>query len=104
MRNIVIAKGEHYHIYNRGNGKQDIFRHRDDYARFLLALLVCQFPECGVKRMESAVRRFLQHLVLEETELDLRGRYADLVCFTLMPNHFHAIVHEREEGGIARYM
>lgn len=31
-------------------------------------------------------------------------RYVKLECFTLMPNHFHLLVHEIKEGGIAKYM
>ena len=31
-------------------------------------------------------------------------RYVELVGFALMPNHFHLIVQEKKEGGIARYM
>jgi len=103
MRSVVIAKGEHYHIYNRGNGKRDIFRSDDDRTRFLIALLLYQFPG-SVSQMSRTTRRYVKHLVLDTSEVDLRGRYADLVCFTLMPNHFHAIMYEREEGGIARYM
>jgi putative transposase len=33
-----------------------------------------------------------------------KNRYVDLVAFTLMPNHFHLIVYEKEESGISRYM
>ena len=33
-----------------------------------------------------------------------KERIVDLVCFALMPNHFHLLVREKEEGGISRYM
>jgi len=34
----------------------------------------------------------------------LRFRYAELVNFCLMPNHFHLIVRELKEGGISKFM
>ena len=32
------------------------------------------------------------------------SRHVELVGFVLMPNHFHLILHELEEGGISKYM
>lgn len=34
----------------------------------------------------------------------LKNRYVELVEFCLMPNHYHLIVREVKEGGIATYM
>lgn len=34
----------------------------------------------------------------------VKKRYVQLISFTLMPNHFHLIVHELEESGTAQYM
>jgi putative transposase len=33
-----------------------------------------------------------------------KNRYVELVNISLMPNHFHLLVKEIEEGGISRYM
>lgn len=103
MRNITITPGEYYHIYNRGNNKQDIFYSDDDRARFLTALLLHQYP-VEVPQIGRIARRYVKHLVFDTSSLTLRNPYAELVCFTLMPNHFHAIIHERKAGGIAQYM
>lgn len=103
MRSITIAPGEYYHIYNRGNDKRDIFHSDDDRVRFLIALLLFQCPG-PVPQFSRVVQRYVQHLVLDTSILELRDRYAELICFMLMPNHFHAIVHERRDGGIAQYM
>jgi putative transposase len=34
----------------------------------------------------------------------ITGRFVELTSFCLMPNHFHLLVKEVEENGIARYM
>ncbi|PIU99599.1 MAG: hypothetical protein COS58_01470 [Candidatus Tagabacteria bacterium CG03_land_8_20_14_0_80_41_22] len=46
MRKIKIVPGEYYHIYNRGNNKQNIFLDNRDWARFLFLILYFQSPEC----------------------------------------------------------
>ena len=34
----IFVEGEYYHIYNRGNGKQNIFIDQQDYLNFLKRL------------------------------------------------------------------
>ncbi len=60
-----------YHIYNQGNNRQKIFFSRDNYLFFL-------------KKMRTHI---LPH--------------ADLLCYCLMPNHFHWMVYVRQEGCFA---
>lgn len=101
MQTIAFAPGEYYHIYNRGNRKQDIFRNDEDRFRFLLALLLFQHPETPTQ-FSRTVRNFVRHSVLDIP--DMGRRLAGLVAFVLMPNHFHCIVHEAVPNGISRYM
>jgi len=37
-RRVPFAPGQYYHIYNRGSGRQPIFRERDNYL-FVLRLV-----------------------------------------------------------------
>lgn len=57
-----------YHIYNQGNNKQKIFFQERNYRFFL-----------------GKMREFLLPLV-------------DILCYCLMPNHFHWLVHTRPEA------
>ncbi len=108
MRNIKIAPGEHYHVFNRGVGKQIIFHDKIDYTRFLFLVLHFQssvtFSQIG--RLSKKFLHDVQHSVLDrEVEQDIiKNRSVELVGFCLMPNHFHLIVKELDEGGIAMYM
>lgn len=42
MRKTPIAKGEYYHIFNRGNNKQTIFLDKRDKVRFLFLIIYFQ--------------------------------------------------------------
>lgn len=107
MRKTLISPGEYYHILNRGNDKQNIFRDDRDRIRFLFLLLYLQgkdpFPNAG-----RIVTHFVRHRVFnigpEMIKKITDEKQTELVAFTLMPNHFHLLVGEKGEGGIARYM
>ena len=106
MRNIKISPGEYYHIYNRGVNKQIIFRDLADYKRFLFLILYFQSPE-KIEQINRYAKDFLdvQHSVLDKISKDIKvKRLVELNLFCLMNNHFHLIVREVKEGGIARYM
>lgn len=110
-RATPFVRGEYYHVFNRGNSKQDIFSEDNDYARFLIALMLFQAPPT-VRAPLNNIRRHVRHLVqsqaLNITEEGVRAllkrRYVHLVAFALMPNHFHCIVQELTANGTSMYM
>ena len=59
---------EQYHIYNRGNNHQPIFFNDDNYLFFLKKIKTQIVPYC------------------------------DLLCWCLMPNHFHLIINANEHS------
>lgn len=105
MRNIKIAPGEYYHIFNRGMSKQLIFHDDRDRRRFLFLILYFQSPTV-FQKISRSIKLFVQHSVLDIdiTKEIVKKRFVELNSFCLMPNHFHLIVKEVEENGIARYM
>jgi len=109
MRIEKIVIGSYYHIFLRGNNKRDIFHDDKDYIRFIFLLLFSQSPLCIARgNVGHYVSQYTRHSVFsirKKTVEDLvKNRYVELVNFTLMPNHFHLTVYEKDENGIARYM
>ena len=107
MRNVKLAEGEHYHLYNRGNRGQGIFLDESDYARFLFLILYCQSP-VPVTNIGHRVKLYVKHKqfsLYDVLRADIaKRRYVELVNFCLMPNHFHLTVAQKEKDGIAKYM
>jgi len=103
IRNGLLAPGEYYHICNRGVNKQVIFHDIGDYYRFLFLIIYFQssttFPQ-----LNRLVKEFVQHPMLDIGEDVIKKRTVELVAFCIMPNHFHLILKEVEEGGISSYM
>ena len=109
MRKIKIAPGEYYHICNRGINRQIIFHDNRDYLRFLFLLVYFQ-SSLKIDHLSRVLDEFSkalgQHRVLAtgyESEI-LKKRTIELVSFCLMPNHFHLIIKELKNDGIASYM
>ncbi len=107
MRKIKISPGEYYHIYNRGVGKQNIFFNKRDHVRFLLSIIYFQ-SLTTLNNPGLFVTNYIEHSVFNISEKvrqkTLAERTVELHSFCLMPNHFHLLLYEKEEGGIARYM
>lgn len=96
-RAFAFAPGEFYHVYNRGTEKRNIFSSRADYDRFLALLYLCN--------QASVVHLQLQGRTLKEILGKREGEpLVEIVAYCLMPNHFHLLVRELEEGGLSKFM
>ncbi len=102
MRNLEIATNEHYHVFNRGVGKQVIFHDLGDYTRFLFLILHFQFSQKvehlsrAVKEFSRSIGNFGQHSVLANE--GKKAKSVELVSFCIMPSHFHLLLKELEEN------
>ncbi len=100
-----IITGEYYHVFNRGNDGQLLFHERRDYARFLFLILYSQFP-ITFHQISRNVTHYIKKGTFNIKSNKINSlkelRYVDFVGFTLMPNHFHLLLKERQEGGIAK--
>ena len=86
LRNIDFLPNEFYHIYNRGNGKSKIFLDKEDYARFIKILYICNSENKFVFR-ESIIKKGIDAWDFERGE-----RLIDIGAWVLMPNHFHILM------------
>lgn len=90
--------GEWYHCYNRGVDKRTVFEDAGDYNRFMLLLFLGNGSEpIHVANLKD---RNL-HPVLDDTSIECGEPLVEIGAYTLIPNHFHLILKEIVEGGIA---
>ena len=99
-RKIEISIDEFYHGYNRGSEKREIFTCPADYERFLALLYLANSKE------PFSFRDIARGLASGRGLFDYdRGEtLVDIGVHCLMPNHFHLLLHEKEEGGISKFM
>jgi putative transposase len=94
IRKVSFVPGEFYHIYNRGNSKQIIFHDKQDYERFLSLLY-------AVNTKQNIVFRLV---IGDMYKFDRKERLVSIGGYCLMPNHFHLILTEVEDGSISNFM
>ncbi len=94
-RVIPFANGEYYHIFNRGVAKMQIYLDAFYYRQFLNTTLYYQI--LGPKPRFSLFKK--QPIILNN-----KKNLVDIVCYCLMPNHFHFLLCQREEGGITEFV
>ncbi len=95
QRKIALVESEFYHVYNRGNSKQIIFKDGADYDRFQKLLYVMNSEENVTFRFVSKKNMY---------QYDRGSLLVNIGSYCLMPNHFHILLTPLVEHGIQIFM
>lgn len=95
-RIIPFATGYYYHIYNRGVEKRSIFENSRDYGRFIKTIKYYQ-----VEGPKPKLSKFLNSSTFK---LELNKKIVEIICYCLMPNHFHLLIKQLQDGGITEFI
>lgn len=103
-RKIPLVTDQYYHVLNRGIASQPIFCSKRDYQRALEAIFYYQNKTVPMK-----YSKFLRLAIKQRAEilenLKAQGRYwVEIICYCLMPNHFHLLLKQLAGGGISKFM
>ena len=109
MRKTHFAKDNIYHVYNRGVEKRNVFMNDNDRWRFLQALFLFNNSETSHKLLWDLERMHqrVNFKVIKDyikTQNTVRQPLVRILADCLMPNHYHFILEELEEGGITKFM
>ncbi len=94
-RQYSFALNEFYHLYNRGNSKQVIFKDQYDYQHFIQLLFISNGTKRYVFRDASAEGLF---------EFERGESLVAIGAYCLMPNHFHLLLTPLIEGGVSKFI
>lgn len=103
-RNIPLVNDQIYHIVNRGVASQPVFLNQKDYLRALEILFYYQNQE--TPQRYSFILRLP---VKQRTEIldGLRRKknfLVEIIAYCLMPNHFHLLLKQIKDHGIAIFL
>jgi len=112
MKRPVFATGEVYHVFNRGVEKRNIFLNQKDYFRFIHDLyefndinpafnLGFHFDNYGRLKQVKLTKSDFASLVGGGKR---RKPLVEILCFCLMPNHYHLLLRQLVNGGITQFM
>ena len=85
-RRTPFVVGEYYHIYNRGNSKQNIFLDNEDYDRFVKLLYLCNSTKSINFRDDIIDQK------IDAWDFDIGDNLVSIGAWVLMPNHFHIYI------------
>ncbi|MCX6816874.1 MAG: transposase [Candidatus Beckwithbacteria bacterium] len=103
-REDPLVTGEIYHVINRGVASMPIFNDNRYYRRFLETALYYQHYQQSMRysyfsRLPQSVRaEYL--LKLNES----KKYFVEIICYCLMPNHFHFLLKQVNDKGISEFM
>lgn len=104
----IYTENSFYHIYNRGVEKRKIFIDQQDCSVFLSYLKDYLTPK-DVKGLKQSLaskdssapekNKALKMLSLRNFSSEI-----DLLCYVLMPNHFHLLIRQKSYNSIDHFM
>ncbi|HEY4493199.1 MAG TPA: transposase [Candidatus Paceibacterota bacterium] len=98
MNRGPIVTGEYYHVFNHGVEGSNVFNEPHEFFRFLLGMKLFNSQE-----PIDSIRAYFES-GKDKNELPSRKRLVDIVCYCLNPNHYHMVLKQLRDGGIAEFM
>lgn len=92
---VPLLNNEIYHVFNRGIDKRDVYIDKSDTLRFYQSLNFFNTVEPTIN-FDSAKVQIKLHSV--------QNKLVNIKAYALLPNHFHLIIEQIDEGGISEFM
>jgi putative transposase len=91
-----FVTGEIYHIYNRGVERRNIVQNDKDRFRFIHDLF--EFND------KAPTLNVGYHHTAKTTPRRTRKLLVEILCFCIMPNHYHFLIKQLVDNGITLFM
>ena len=96
IRTTPLVENEYYHIYNRGNSKQIIYKDKYDYERFVGLLYACN--------SSNSLRVWNINYSDSIFNFKRDEQLVAIGAYVLMPNHFHILLTPLVPNGASQFM
>jgi len=96
IRKVSLVDEEYYHIYNRGNNKQNIFIDDEDRDRFVKLLYLCNSTK-KINFKEDIVQA-----KINAWDFKIDNCLVVIGAWVLMPNHFHLYLKALPKQGFGK--
>jgi putative transposase len=95
VRKIPFVNGEYYHVLNRGVAQMAFFNEARNYKQFIKTMLYYQ--------IENPKPR-LSYFSPESNLLNADKKIVEIICYCLIPNHFHFLLKQLREKGVTEFI
>lgn len=103
-RKVILAQNEIYHIFNRGVARMPVFRRPSEFLRYIELIEYCHFANTPVSFSIYNKRPLVQRQEIMQSLYIENNLRVEILAFCLMPNHFHFVLRQITEHGIAQFI
>lgn len=104
MRKEPFSVGSYVHILKRGAKRSKIVRDDDDRWRFLKLLRYLNDDNVPRNWDREITNLHISSGFVRPAHWPKPTPYVSILAYCLMDNHFHILLQERTEGGVAKFM
>lgn len=97
QRRIILATGETYHIFNRSLHQAPLFMDKREFTVFLAAMNY-------YRQLKPPIKFSLYRQQPHKYKVDFKEVLVKIIAYCLMPDHYHFILTQLEEGGIRAFI
>lgn len=103
-RRDVFVNGNIYHIFNKTIDEKPIFKAEIIASRWLSLLLYYRSRKADIRysrfiRLSDSIREQKMGKILDEKYFKV-----EILCYCLMPNHFHLLIKQKYDKGIISFV
>lgn len=103
-RKYPLVAGKIYHVFNRGITNLATFNTPSEYKRAILALDYYNNSSNKLKFSRFLSQTDRQRRFYLENIKGIAEPQVDIICYCLMPNHFHLLLLQKQDVGISNYL
>ena len=103
FRKIVFRNEQIYHVFNRGVERRTVFTNRKELEREKQLIKFYRHKDIPIRFSQVMNQpEEIKNKILEK--LYRTNQQVDIISYCLMPNHFHFILKQNTENGVARFI
>lgn len=103
-RKTVLVNNEIYHVFNRGVEKRPTFTDKREFQRGMDTLKFYRFSNLPFKLSKFFnIAQSERIQIMQKIEKESR-KLVEIICFVLMPNHFHFLLKQLQDNGISTFI
>ena len=101
-RNLILATNEIYHVFNRSIAKENIFSSIISFMKPKEIVEFYRFPQkLRLSKFKTLTENLKNNYLLA---MQSQSPLIEIYAFSLMPNHYHFLVKQLLDNGLARFV
>lgn len=103
-RDIPLISDQIYHVFNRGVARQPTYTNKRDYRRFLDTAIFYRYLDTPIRYSKFLYLTVSDRESIQKAMAKSKKVYVEILGYCLMPNHFHFLIRQKQDGGISKYI